>query len=85
MSGLLCLWDIKPGQRARVAQLNAKGSMRRRLLDIGLVNGTLVESLPVKTADGVSRRTLMVCARQVWESFLMMLCRNSEAEMPFLS
>lgn len=49
------------------------------------VNGTLVESLPVKTADGVSRRTLMVCARQVWESFLTMLCRNSEAEMPFLS
>ena len=45
MSGLLCLWDIKPGQRARVAQLNAKGSMRRRLLDIGLVNGTLVECL----------------------------------------
>lgn len=45
MSGLLCLWDIKPGQRARVAQLNTKGSMRRRLLDIGLVNGTLVECL----------------------------------------
>lgn len=49
------------------------------------VNGTLVESLPVKTKAGVSRRTLMVCARQVWESFLTMLCRNSEAEMPFLS
>ena len=49
------------------------------------VNGTLVESLPVKTKAGVPRRTLMVCARQVWESFLTMLCRNSEAEMPFLS
>ena len=49
------------------------------------VNGTLVESLPVKTKAGVSRRTLMVCARQVWDSFLTMLCRNSEAEMPFLS
>ena len=45
MSGLLCLWDIKPGQRARVAQLNAKGSMRRRVLDIRLVNGALVECL----------------------------------------
>ena len=33
------------------------------------VNGTLVESLPVKTADGVSRRTLMVCARQYGSPF----------------
>ena len=45
MRDLLCLWDIKPGQRARVVKLTAKGSMRRRLLDLGLVGGTLVECL----------------------------------------
>ena len=37
--------DIKPGQRARVLGLLANDSMRRRLLDIGLVNDTLVECL----------------------------------------
>ncbi len=41
----LCLWDIEPGRKARVVKLTAKGSMRRRLLDIGLVEGTLVECL----------------------------------------
>ena len=42
MRDLLCLWDIKPGQRARVVKLTAKGSMRRRLLDLGLIPGTWV-------------------------------------------
>lgn len=37
--------DIKPGQRARVLRLLAQDSMRRRLLDIGLVNDTVVECL----------------------------------------
>ena len=37
--------DIKPGQRARVLGLLSNDSMRRRLLDIGLVNDTLVECL----------------------------------------
>ena len=37
--------DIKPGQRARVLALTAQDSMRRRLLDIGLVKDTVVECL----------------------------------------
>ena len=41
----LCLWDIRPGQKARVVKITAERSMHRRLLDIGLVEGTLVECL----------------------------------------
>ena len=42
-----CLNDIKPGQTAVVQSLRAHGSMRRRLLDIGLVEGTRVECVGV--------------------------------------
>lgn len=37
------LCDVRPGQRAKIKQVNHCGSIRRRLLDIGLVNGTTVE------------------------------------------
>lgn len=37
--------DMKPGQTARVLRLDTKGSMRRRLLDIGLIEDTVVECL----------------------------------------
>lgn len=37
--------DIQPGQKARVFGLLAQNSMRRRLLDIGLVKDTVVECL----------------------------------------
>ena len=33
---------LVPGQRARVFRVEAAGSMRRRLLDIGLIPGTRV-------------------------------------------
>ena len=34
---------VRPGERARVRTLETAGAMRRRLLDIGLVEGTEVE------------------------------------------
>lgn len=34
---------IKPGERAVISKLNISGSMRRRLLDIGLIENTEVE------------------------------------------
>ena len=34
-----------PGQTAVISALNTTGSMRRRLLDIGLIEGTRVECL----------------------------------------
>lgn len=37
------LSDLRPGEKAVVVSLKHKGSMRRRLLDIGLVQGTTVE------------------------------------------
>lgn len=34
---------VRPGEKARVQALQTAGAMRRRLLDIGLVEGTEVE------------------------------------------
>lgn len=37
------LCDMKTGTYATVIKLDTKGDLRRRLMDIGLVKGTLVE------------------------------------------
>lgn len=37
------LSEMRPGQRAVVGTLGNTGSMRRRLLDIGLIEGTVIE------------------------------------------
>ncbi len=37
--------DVMPGQSAKIKKLNSSGSIRRRLLDIGLVENTEVECL----------------------------------------
>ena len=39
------LKDLKPGEKAGVAELHMEGGMRRRLQDIGLIKGTAVECL----------------------------------------
>ena len=45
MSETLSLNQLKPGEKATVKELRATGSMRRRLLDIGLIDHTQVECL----------------------------------------
>ncbi|HPE16801.1 MAG TPA: FeoA domain-containing protein [Oscillospiraceae bacterium] len=45
MSQTLSLNQLKPGEKATVKELRATGSMRRRLLDIGLIDHTQVECL----------------------------------------
>ena len=40
-----CLNDIKPGEKAKIRALVSSGSIRRRLLDIGLIEDTEVECL----------------------------------------
>lgn len=45
MERQLSLSAMRPGQRARVRALLNEGSMRRRLLDIGLIENTLVECI----------------------------------------
>ena len=43
MNEIDCLCEIKQGEKAVVKKLLSDGSIRRRLLDIGLVEGTTVE------------------------------------------
>lgn len=40
MNSQFCLNDIQPGQRATVCALRTGESLRRRLLDIGLIEDT---------------------------------------------
>lgn len=41
----LTLGGLRVGQRGVVTSLHAQGIMRRRMLDLGLVPGTVVESV----------------------------------------
>ncbi len=43
MDDKLCLCDIKCGERCKVMDLTAKGSLRRRLGDLGIIKGTEIE------------------------------------------
>ena len=43
MNNAHSLNELKPGQRAKVKALLSTGSIRRRLQDIGLIEGTEVE------------------------------------------
>jgi len=45
MNNIKSLKDLKQGQTAKVKSLLSTGSIRRRLLDIGLIEGTEVECL----------------------------------------
>lgn len=47
MNQTIQLRDLKQGQNATVTGLSAQGSMRRRLQDIGLIEGTRVECVGV--------------------------------------
>lgn len=37
------LIDLKPGEKARVKSVTAQGTIRRRIVDMGLVPGTEIE------------------------------------------
>ncbi len=43
MNNICSLTDLEVGQRAKVGSLMSEGAIRRRLQDIGLIEGTLVE------------------------------------------
>lgn len=45
MNEISSLYELKNGQKAKVKSLVTTGSMRRRLQDIGLIEGTEVECL----------------------------------------
>lgn len=39
----MSLFDLKPGKKGRVTQINAKGAIRRRMLDMGILPDTIIE------------------------------------------
>ncbi len=43
MTEILSLNDIKPGEKAKVLSVDLNGNIRRRLLDLGLIENTMVE------------------------------------------
>lgn len=43
MGEIISLKEMQPGQKARIKKILSSGSMRRRLLDIGLIKGTKIE------------------------------------------
>jgi len=45
MNNIKSLKDLKQGQKAKVKSILSTGSIRRRLQDIGLIEGTEVECL----------------------------------------
>lgn len=44
MSQVLTLDCLKVGRSAKVIQINNTGSIRRRLLDLGLIPGTIIKA-----------------------------------------
>lgn len=45
MASKRTLTELKAGQTANVIELLSKGSMRRRLQDLGVIEGTVIECL----------------------------------------
>ena len=37
------LSELKPGQRGKIKKISAKGSVRRRILDMGVIKGADIE------------------------------------------
>ena len=68
MTSPLCLNDIKPGEKARVCCLTSSGSIRRRFLDIGLVENTLEECVEIRGAVIAIRkadsRNIQICRKE---------------------
>lgn len=45
MNSSLPLYQLEVGQKGRVFSINASGQTRRRFLDLGIIPGTVIESL----------------------------------------
>ncbi len=81
MNSPLCLNDIKPGEKARVCCLTACGSIRRRFLDIGLTENTLVECVgvsPLGDPAAYSIRGAVIAIRKA-DSRNIQICRKEKA------
>ena len=63
MNDIQPLTNLQCGQTARVGKLTLQGSMRRRLQDIGLIEGTQVECVQKSPAGDPE-----MCIRDRWSS-----------------
>mgnify|MGYP002648503291 CR=1 FL=1 len=74
-----CLMNLKEGERARVSSLLSRGSMRRRLQDIGLIEGTEVECVQKSPAgDPVAYRIrgALIALRSEDSSNILVACNG---------
>ncbi|MFA9379900.1 MAG: ferrous iron transport protein A [Acetanaerobacterium sp.] len=77
MNKLNSLNDLKQGETAKVSTLLSTGSMRRRLQDIGLIEGTEVECLQKSPAgDPIAYliRGAVIALRSEDSSNVMIYC-----------
>ena len=73
------LMNLKEGERARVSSLLSRGSMRRRLQDIGLIEGTEVECVQKSPAgDPVAYRIrgALIALRSEDSSHILVACNG---------
>ena len=73
------LMNLKEGERARVSSLLSRGSMRRRLQDIGLIEGTEVECVQKSPAgDPVAYRIrgALIALRSEDSSNILVACNG---------
>ena len=73
------LMNLKDGERARVSSLLSMGSMRRRLQDIGLIEGTEVECVQKSPAgDPVAYRIrgALIALRSEDSSNILVACNG---------
>ena len=71
------LMNLKEGERARASSLLSRGSMRRRLQDIGLIEGTEVECVQKSPAgDPVAYRIrgALIALRSEDSSNILVAC-----------
>ena len=59
MKNIQTLHDLRPGQKAVVRELRLGGPLRRRLRDIGLIEGAVVECVGV--SPGGDPAAYLVC------------------------
>ncbi len=79
MSKIDSLTNLKEGERARVSSLLSRGSMRRRLQDIGLIEGTEVECVQKSPAgDPVAYmiRGALIALRSEDSSNILVACNG---------
>ncbi len=70
----MCLADIKPGQKMLVEEFSADLSIKRRLQDLGMIKGTVVECIGISPLGDPSayfiRKTVIAIrkedAEQIW-------------------